>query len=81
MNEIGEVVKEEDAPAPAEPDTFSIIHPHTVIGAPAWPMIHDRGQGALVRDIKDHEYIDGTCGLWPCPVGHGRTEPADVAAA
>ncbi|RBQ18411.1 aspartate aminotransferase family protein [Spongiactinospora rosea] len=44
-------------------------------------MILDRGQGALVWDIEGREYIDGTCGLWQCPVGHGRTELAEAAAA
>src|SRR5213078_1424538 len=31
--------------------------------------------------IEGNEYIDGTCGLWQCLVGHGREELADVAAA
>jgi len=38
-----------------------------------------RGAGALVWDVDGREYIDGTCGLWQCAVGHGSTEIADAA--
>lgn len=61
-------------------DQRTLVHPHTTIGAPAEPLILDRGEGALLWDTEGRQYIDGTCGLWQCPVGHGRTELADVAA-
>ncbi|MBL1110823.1 aspartate aminotransferase family protein [Streptomyces sp. 110] len=64
----------------SETDTRSLIHPHTTIGRPAEPLIFERGEGALLWDIDGNEYIDGTCGLWQCPVGHGRRELANVAA-
>jgi len=61
-------------------DKSSIIHPHTVIGSPLEPMILSRGKDALVWDADGNEYIDGTCGLWQCPVGHSRPELAKVAS-
>jgi putrescine aminotransferase len=43
-------------------------------------VIFVSGSGARLRDADGNEYIDGTCGLWVCPVGHGRRELADAAA-
>ncbi|MFC9359209.1 aspartate aminotransferase family protein [Rhodococcus sp. NPDC057014] len=60
-------------------DTASIIHPHTVIGSPSNPVVFVKGEGARLWDAAGNEYIDGTCGLWQCPVGHGRRELAEVA--
>ncbi|WP_410652799.1 aspartate aminotransferase family protein [Amycolatopsis sp. cmx-4-54] len=62
-------------------DMGGIIHPHTTIGAPDLPVIFDRGEGAMLWDVQGKAYLDGTCGLWQCPVGHGRKELAAVAAA
>jgi putrescine aminotransferase len=39
-----------------------------------------RGAGATVWDVDGREYVDGTCGLWQCAVGHGREELAEAAA-
>ncbi|MFC4055364.1 aspartate aminotransferase family protein [Actinomadura syzygii] len=64
----------------AEADKRTLIHPHSVIGAPAEPLVLDRGEGAVVWDVNGKSYIDGTCGLWQCPVGHGRDELAAAAA-
>ncbi|ATY11616.1 aspartate aminotransferase family protein [Amycolatopsis sp. AA4] len=64
----------------AAADQRSLVHPHTVIGDPAAPLVLDRGEGALLWDTDGNQYLDGTCGLWQCPVGHGRAELADVAA-
>ncbi|MFI0367947.1 aspartate aminotransferase family protein [Actinomadura sp. 1N219] len=64
----------------ADLDARTVIHPHSVIGAPAEPLILDRGEGAVVWDVQGRPYIDGTCGLWQCPVGHGRAELAQAAA-
>jgi adenosylmethionine-8-amino-7-oxononanoate aminotransferase len=61
-------------------DTAHVIHPHAVVGRPAEPVIWVRGKGALLWDIDGREYLDGTCGLWQCAVGHGREELARVAA-
>jgi adenosylmethionine-8-amino-7-oxononanoate aminotransferase len=62
-----------------ETDTRRIVHPHAVIGHPRPPVVFVDGKGARLRDSDGREYIDGTCGLWVCPVGHGRTELAEAA--
>jgi putrescine aminotransferase len=64
----------------AELDVAHVIHPHAVVGSPAPPLIWARGKGALLWDLEGREYVDGTCGLWQCAVGHGREELAQVAA-
>jgi PLP-dependent transaminase len=61
-------------------DAAHVIHPHAVVGSPAPPVVWARGKGALLWDIDGREYVDGTCGLWQCAVGHGREELARVAA-
>jgi putrescine aminotransferase len=63
-----------------ELDAAHVIHPHAVVGSPAAPVIWARGKGALLWDVDGREYVDGTCGLWQCAVGHGREELARVAA-
>ena len=64
----------------ASRDSSVLIHPHTTIGAPSAPVIFERGEGATLWDVDGNEYVDGTCGLWQCPVGHGRVELAQAAA-
>jgi putrescine aminotransferase len=64
----------------AELDAAHVIHPHAVVGSPAPPIIWERGKGALLWDVDGKEYVDGTCGLWQCAVGHGREELGRVAA-
>ena len=61
-------------------DARSVLHPHTVIGEPPKPLVLTRGAGAQVWDTEGNAYLDGTCGLWQCPIGHGREELARVAA-
>jgi adenosylmethionine-8-amino-7-oxononanoate aminotransferase len=62
-------------------DMAHIIHPHATVGEPSAPLIIVRGEGARLWDIDGKEYIDGTCGLWQCAVGHGREELAAAAAS
>jgi len=64
----------------AELDAAHVLHPHAVVGSPAAPLIWARGRGATLWDIDGKEYVDGTCGLWQCAVGHGRPELARAAA-
>ncbi|HEY2309794.1 MAG TPA: aspartate aminotransferase family protein [Gaiellaceae bacterium] len=64
----------------AELDAAHVIHPHAVVGSPAPPVVWARGKGALLWDVDGKEYVDGTCGLWQCAVGHGREELGRVAA-
>jgi PLP-dependent transaminase len=61
-------------------DRAHVIHPHAVVGQPEEPIVWARGRGALLWDADGNEYVDGTCGLWQCAVGHGRAELADAAA-
>jgi PLP-dependent transaminase len=63
----------------AQLDRAHIVHPHQTVGRPADPLILVRGAGAVLTDADGREYLDGTCGLWQCAVGHGRAELADVA--
>ena len=62
-------------------DAAHVLHPHAVVGEPDPPIVWSRGRGALLWDVEGNEYIDGTCGLWQCAVGHGRPELARAAAA
>ncbi|MGN6377588.1 MAG: aminotransferase family protein [Gaiellales bacterium] len=61
-------------------DAAHIVHPHQVVGRPQVPLIVRSARGAMITDADGREYIDGTCGLWQCLVGHGREELAEVAA-
>ena len=63
----------------SELDRRHVIHPHAVIGEPRPPVVFTRGEGALLWDADGNEYVDGTGGLWMCPVGHGRRELAELA--
>jgi adenosylmethionine-8-amino-7-oxononanoate aminotransferase len=63
----------------AELDRRHVIHPHAVVGRARPPVVFVRGRGARLWDADGNEYIDGTCGLWVCPVGHGRAELAQAA--
>jgi PLP-dependent transaminase len=64
----------------AKLDMAHVLHPHAVVGHPPEPLIVARGEGALIWDAEGNEYVDGTCGLWQCLVGHGRRELAEAAA-
>src|SRR5947208_2322186 len=61
-------------------DRAHVLHPHSSIGRPPDPLIVARASGARLWDSDGNEYVDGTCGLWQCAVGHGREELARVAA-
>jgi len=62
-------------------DRAHIVHPHQVVGRAPEPLVVESGRGAVITDVDGNEYIDGTCGLWQCLVGHGREELAEVASA
>jgi putrescine aminotransferase len=61
-------------------DMAHVLHPHAVVGRPQEPVVFVRGEGATLWDADGKEYVDGTCGLWQCAVGHGRAELAEAAA-
>jgi PLP-dependent transaminase len=65
----------------SELDSRHVIHPHQLVGRPRPPVVFVQGEGARIRDEDGNWYIDGTCGLWVCPVGHGRRELAEAARA
>jgi putrescine aminotransferase len=64
----------------AKLDAAHVLHPHAVVGHPDEPIVFVRGRGAVLWDADGREYLDGTCGLWQCAVGHGRPELAEAAA-
>jgi adenosylmethionine-8-amino-7-oxononanoate aminotransferase len=64
----------------SELDARHVLHPHQVVGHGRPPVVFVEGRGARLRDEDGNWYIDGTCGLWVCPVGHGRAELAQAAA-
>jgi putrescine aminotransferase len=61
-------------------DIAHLVHPHQALGQPLPPIVFVRGEGARLWDSDGTEYLDGTCGLWQCAVGHGRRELARAAA-
>jgi adenosylmethionine-8-amino-7-oxononanoate aminotransferase len=61
-------------------DVAHVLHPHAVVGGGAPPLIVASAKGATITDIDGREYVDATCGLWQCAVGHCREELAAVAA-
>jgi adenosylmethionine-8-amino-7-oxononanoate aminotransferase len=63
----------------ADLDARHVLHPHAVVGRPRPPVVFVEGRGARIRDEDGKWYVDGTCGLWVCPVGHGRPELAEAA--
>ena len=62
-------------------DQAHIVHPHQIVGQPLAPLVIARGRGCRLWDTDGNEYLDATCGLWQCAVGHGREELVRVAAA
>ncbi len=58
------------------------LHPFARPAAPAEDFITiARGEGALVWDDQENEYIDAMASLWYCNVGHGRWEIVDQVAS
>jgi adenosylmethionine-8-amino-7-oxononanoate aminotransferase len=60
-------------------DLAHLIHPLYHPADHQQPRIWVEGKGAVIRDIKGHECIDGFSGLWNVNVGHGRKELAEAA--
>jgi adenosylmethionine-8-amino-7-oxononanoate aminotransferase len=61
-------------------DLAHVLHPHSTVGRAGPPVVMARGKEATVWDVDGNEYVDATCGLWQCAVGHGREELSEVAA-
>ena len=45
-------------------DQAHLIHPQHHSSEAAEPLVIVEGHGAVIKDIKGHEYIDGLAGLW-----------------
>ncbi len=69
-----------DADALIRADIEHIIHPQHHVLDHGEPVVYERGEGALLWDVKGNEYIDGLSSLWNVAVGHGRKELAQTAA-
>lgn len=62
-------------------DKEYVAHPHARMDGSVDPLIISRAENCIVWDVQGNEYLDGTCGLWQCAVGHSRAELAEAAAA
>jgi adenosylmethionine-8-amino-7-oxononanoate aminotransferase len=61
-------------------DRDHLLHPQHHPNDHAEPLIFDRGEGAILWDVRGRRYIDGLSCLWNVNVGHGRRELAEAAA-
>ncbi|MFM7199043.1 MAG: aspartate aminotransferase family protein [Chloroflexota bacterium] len=62
-------------------DHAHLLHPQHHPADHAEALIFDRGEGAVLWDVRGRRYLDGLSCLWNVNVGHGRTELADAGAA
>ena len=60
-------------------DQTHLLHPLHHPTTTGSPRIWVEGRGAVIKDARGGEYIDGLAGLWNVNIGHGRTELADAA--
>lgn len=63
-----------------ERDIAHLLHPQYHQADHRNAVIFESGEGAILRDVRGREYIDGLSSLWNVAVGHGRRELAEVAA-
>ncbi len=61
-------------------DIAHVVHPQFHRADHDGAVIYESGSGAVLRDVRGNEYIDGLSSLWNVAVGHGRRELADAAA-
>jgi putrescine---pyruvate transaminase len=61
-------------------DHAHLLHPQHHPSDHTEPIIFERGEGALLWDVRGRRYIDGLSSLWNVNVGHGRRELAEAAA-
>ncbi|MEX2246444.1 MAG: aspartate aminotransferase family protein [Dehalococcoidia bacterium] len=62
-------------------DRDHLIHPQYFPADHRDAVIFVSGDGAMLRDARGREYIDGLSSLWNVAVGHGRRELGAAAAA
>jgi putrescine aminotransferase len=63
-----------------ERDIAHLIHPQYTVGGQRDAIVFQKGEGAVLTDVRGREYIDGLSSLWNVAVGHGRKELAEAAA-
>ncbi len=63
-----------------ERDVAHLIHPQYMQADQRKEIIFEKGEGAILTDVRGNEYIDGLSSLWNVAVGHGRKELAEAAA-
>jgi adenosylmethionine-8-amino-7-oxononanoate aminotransferase len=61
-------------------DVAHLLHPQYLQNDQRSAIIFEKGEGAILTDVRGREYIDGLSSLWNVAVGHGRKELAEVAA-
>jgi adenosylmethionine-8-amino-7-oxononanoate aminotransferase len=61
-------------------DLEHIIHPNFHVSDHQDAVIFERGEGAVLTDVRGKQYIDALSSLWNVAVGHGRRELAEAAA-
>ena len=61
-------------------DLAHLLHPQYSLAGQRDAIIFEKGEGAILTDIRGKEYIDGLSSLWNVAVGHGRKELAEAAA-
>jgi putrescine aminotransferase len=61
-------------------DIAHLVHPQYLQNDQRSAIIFEKGEGAILTDVRGREYIDGLSSLWNVAVGHGRKELADAAA-
>lgn len=64
----------------AEYDLDHIVHPQFHLADHRNQIIYASGEGAVLRDVRGNDYIDGLSSLWNVAVGHGRAELGQAAA-
>lgn len=61
-------------------DQAHLLHPQHHPSEHQEPLIFERGDGAILWDVRGRRYIDGLSCLWNVNVGHGRKELGQAAA-
>ena len=61
-------------------DHAHLMHPQHHPSDHLEPLVFERGEGAILWDVRGTRYIDGLSCFWNVNVGHGRKELAEAAA-
>jgi adenosylmethionine-8-amino-7-oxononanoate aminotransferase len=64
-----------------ERDIAHVVHPQYLQGDQRKAVVIEKGEGAILTDVRGKEYIDGLSSLWNVAVGHGRRELGEAALA